>query len=81
VDLNLLILSETKRALLREVCHSARLISFKRRTNVLHAVHGKVHGGMEYSQQAVHLEDTAGKWPGLEWWRNVLIGTIELEGK
>jgi hypothetical protein len=41
---------------------------------MFHAVHGEVHGGVEYSQQAVHLENTAGEWKGLEWWRNVLIG-------
>ena len=45
---------------------------------MLHAVHGEVHGGMEYRQQAVHLEDTAGEWAELEQWRNVLIGPLDL---
>jgi hypothetical protein len=47
---------------------------------MLHAVHGEVHGGMEYRQQAVHLEDTAGEWKRLKWWRNVLIRAIDMEG-
>ena len=56
---------EIERALLREVRPSARLFSLKRRTNLLHAVHGEVHGCMEYSQQAIHLENTTGEWKEL----------------
>jgi hypothetical protein len=72
---------EIKRTLLREVRSPARLLSLQRRTDLFHAVHGEVHGGMEYSQQAVHIEDTAGKWTSFGQRRNVLAGTIHWDGK
>jgi hypothetical protein len=74
-------LPEIERTLLREVRPPARLYSLQRRTDMLHAVHGKVHGGMEYSQQAVYSKDTARKRKSLEWWRNVLVGTTFWDGK
>ena len=45
-----------------------RNLIIKRRDDMLHAVHGEVHGSVEYSQQAVHQPDTAGVRKGC-WWR------------
>jgi len=41
-----------------------RVISVERRTDVLYAVHGEVHGDVEYGQQAVYCTDTTREWKG-----------------
>lgn len=44
----LILITETQRALFRALRPQPRLFPFLRRTNVLHRVHGEVHGGMEH---------------------------------
>lgn len=56
-----------------------RRVSIERRTNLLHAVYGEIHGGLEYGQQTIYLKDSAREWAGSKWWRHVLNIT-ELDG-
>lgn len=45
---------------------------------MLHTVHGEVHGGVEYGQQAVYREDTAGEREECGRWGHVLNSVIGL---
>merc|ERR1712087_21229 len=58
---------ETQRALFRALRPQPRLFPFLRRTDVLHRVHGEVHGGMEHGQQAVLDSCSEGLACG-RWW-------------
>lgn len=51
---------ENQRALLPEMRPQAELISLKRRADLLLAMHGKVHGGVEPGQHNLHQPVTAG---------------------
>lgn len=44
----LIVIAETQRALLRALRPQPRLFPFLRRTDVLHRMHGEVHGGVEH---------------------------------
>jgi hypothetical protein len=35
-------------------------------------MHGEVYGGMEYGQQAIHHENTAGDFQRFWWWWSIL---------
>jgi hypothetical protein len=65
-------ITESQRALLREVCTQAWNLVIQRRDDLLYAMHGEVHGGMEHCQQTVYQQDTAGVNKGCWWGRNVL---------
>ena len=51
---------ENQRALLPEVRPQAELLLIQRRADLLHAVHGEVHVGMEPGQLDLHQPVTAG---------------------
>ena len=48
--------TETQRALLRALRPQARLLALQGRGDVLHPVHGEVHGRLEHRQQAVRRQ-------------------------
>jgi hypothetical protein len=52
--------TETQRALLRALRAQTRLITVKRRRDVLHAVHGEIHGRLECREQGVRCTTTKG---------------------
>lgn len=53
---------KAKRALFRALRPQARLLSLVRRDDLLHSVHGKVHGRLELCQQVLRRKDTKGDW-------------------
>nr|POE59225.1 hypothetical protein CFP56_24494 [Quercus suber] len=53
--------AETQRALFRALRAEAGHRAVGRRTDVLHRVHGEVHGGVEHGQPAVHLACAEGR--------------------
>merc|ERR1712070_790497 len=65
---------ETQRALFRALRPQPRLFPFLRRTDVLHRVHGEVHGGMEHGQQAVLDSCSEGLACGRWWFRQHVRG-------
>lgn len=58
-------LAEIERALLRALRTPALDVAVVGRDDVLHGVHGEVHGGVEYGQPAVFGADSEGGWG---WW-------------
>jgi hypothetical protein len=66
---------ETQRALLRALRAQARGLAIQRRRNMLHKLHGEIHGRMEHSVEAVRRTDTEGE-PG---WRGA-AGLVDFRG-
>lgn len=58
---------ESQRALFREMRPQTRHFVIERRVYMLNAVHGEVHGGVEYGQQSIHWQDKTTVGPERSW--------------